>query len=47
MSQVFYKGPAGQDVHDALVLMMDNGTRVEVPCHALRPRSKVCLPPLT
>ena len=39
--QVVFKGSPGQDAHDFLVLMMDNGAKVEVPCHALQPRSKV------
>lgn len=39
--QVVYKGPPGHDAHDSFMLMMDNGTKVEVPCHALQPRSKV------
>ena len=41
--QVLYKGPAGHDAHDSFTLMMDNGTKLEVPCHALQPRSKVLL----
>ena len=39
--QVLYKGPPGHDAHDSFTLMMDNGAKVEVPCHALQPRSKV------
>jgi len=39
--QVLYKGPSGHDAHDSFTLMMDNGAKVEVPCHALQPRSKV------
>lgn len=39
--QVVYQGPLGQDAHDAFVLLLDNGSKHEVACHALRPRSKV------
>ncbi|KAL0021413.1 hypothetical protein WJX79_003538 [Trebouxia sp. C0005] len=39
--KVLYKGPSGHDAHDSFTLMMDNGAKVEVPCHALQPRSKL------
>ena len=39
--QVLYKGPPGHDAHDAFILLMDDGSKFEVPCHALQPRSKV------
>ena len=39
--QVVFKGSPGQDAYDSFVLMMDNGAKVEVPCHALQPRSQV------